>query len=148
MKKTFLWFLILLFSSIAHGEKVALTIGNDLYINVPKLQKARNDAVLIGTNLEKIGYKVTVLKDTTYKEMVTQIDHFISKISIDDESLNIYIERGTTKDPIHVCYWHIDEVEEDATVAFTMLTAMELYYTNQPKLCKLMNVPKEFIILK
>ena len=65
MKKTFLWFLILLFSSIAHGEKVALTIGNDLYINVPKLQKARNDAVLIGTNLEKIGYKVTVLKDTT-----------------------------------------------------------------------------------
>ena len=53
------------------------------------------------------------------------------KLDIDNESLNIYVDCGEDKEPIHVCYWHIDEVEEDATVAFSMINAVNLFYTNK-----------------
>ena len=78
--------------------------------------------------------------------MTTKVKNL--EISIDSESLSIYIERGLDKDPIHVCYWHLDEVEEDAEVCIPMLLAVQLYYTNQMELCKTMNVPQEFIIPK
>lgn len=62
------------------------------------------------------------------------------KISIDAESLNIYIDKGEDKEPIHVCYWHIDEWTEDPSVAISMLNAVQLYYTNPQELCNLMGV--------
>ena len=56
------------------------------------------------------------------------------KISIDDESVNIYIDMGDLEEPIHVVYWHIDEVEEDANVALSMANAIYLYFTNPQEL--------------
>ena len=56
------------------------------------------------------------------------------KLSIDRESLNIYFDQGEDKEPIHVVYWHIDEVEEDATVAISMVNAVHLFYTNPKEL--------------
>lgn len=94
MKRVYISLLILLFTCFAHGKKLAITIGNDNYIKVPKLQKARNDADLMGANLQKVGYNVTILKDTSYKDMVFQIDKFISQIGSDDEVVFFYAGHG------------------------------------------------------
>lgn len=51
-------------------------------------------------------------------------------IAIDQESVNIYIDRGETKEPVHICYWHIEEVEEDASVAISMVNAVHLFHTD------------------
>jgi hypothetical protein len=37
------------------------------------------------------------------------------KLSIDIDSVNIYVELGSRVDPIHIAYWVIDEWEEDAS---------------------------------
>lgn len=55
-------------------------------------------------------------------------------ISIDEESVNIYVDNGEEIDPLHIVYWHLDEVEEDANVAISMANAIHLYYTNPQEL--------------
>jgi len=62
------------------------------------------------------------------------------KLSIDGESVNIYIDNGDDKEPIHVCYWHIEEVEEDASVSISMVKAVQLFYTNPKELLKILGV--------
>lgn len=56
------------------------------------------------------------------------------KLTIDNESVDIYIDNGDDKDPLQICYWHIDEWEEDSEVAISIFKAIELYYTNPKKL--------------
>ena len=62
------------------------------------------------------------------------------KLSIDGESVGICIDDGSDDEPIHVVFWHIDEVEEDADVAISMVKAVQLFYTNPKKLLKLVGV--------
>ena len=56
------------------------------------------------------------------------------KLSIDSQSVNIYFDNGDDKDPTHVVYWHIEEVEEDSNVAISMANAINLYHTNPKEL--------------
>ena len=56
------------------------------------------------------------------------------RLSIDEESVEIYIDAD---DPIHVVYWHLDEVKEDETVALVMAKAVQLFYTDPKQLLKL-----------
>ena len=51
-------------------------------------------------------------------------------IAIDNESVNIYVDKGEDNEPLHIVYWHIDEVDEDSSVAISIVTAVQLYYTN------------------
>jgi len=55
-------------------------------------------------------------------------------ISIDAESVNIYVDNGEKNEPTHIAYWHIDEVEEDASVALSIANAINLFYTDKIKL--------------
>lgn len=55
-------------------------------------------------------------------------------IALDEESVNIYIDKGDDVDPIHVVYYHLDEVEEDASVAIPMINAVHLFHTNPQEL--------------
>ncbi len=64
--------------------------------------------------------------------MKEQIDNL--KLTIDQESVNIYIDNGEDKEPTHICYWHIEEWEDDSSVAISIFNAIELYYTNPKKL--------------
>ena len=61
------------------------------------------------------------------------------KLTIDQESVNIYIDKGEDKEPTHICYWHIEEWEEDSEVAISIFNAIQLYYTEPKKLLKLLN---------
>ena len=94
MKKLFISFLFIVFSLPLCARKVALTIGNDNYISIPKLQKARSDAELIGQNLKKVGYEVQIIKDANYKDMVRSIDKFLSSVKGDDEVVFFYAGHG------------------------------------------------------
>ncbi len=56
------------------------------------------------------------------------------KLAIDGESVNIYIDRGEDKEPVHIVYWNIEEVEEDASVAISIANAIDLYHSNPKEL--------------
>jgi hypothetical protein len=64
------------------------------------------------------------------------------ELSIDQESVNIYIDNGEDEEPTHVVYWHLDEVEEDASVAISIANAINLYHTDRRKLMELPILPK------
>src|SRR3979490_561285 len=56
----------LAFAAPAHAEKrVALVVGNNDYKNVPKLQKAVNDARTMGDTLKQLGFSVMVAENQT-----------------------------------------------------------------------------------
>src|SRR4051794_21785595 len=42
----------------AQARNIALVVGNDAYANVPKLQKAVNDARSVSSELERLGFVV------------------------------------------------------------------------------------------
>ena len=52
------------------------------------------------------------------------------ELSIDNESVNIYVDNGENKEPLHIVYWHLEEVEEYANVAISIANAIHLYHTN------------------
>ena len=55
---------VLVLAAPAHAEKrVALVIGNNDYKNVPKLQKAVNDARTMGDTLKQLGFSVMVAEN-------------------------------------------------------------------------------------
>lgn len=56
------------------------------------------------------------------------------KLAIDSESVNIYIDNGEDEDVTNVCYWHLDEVEEDSDVAISIANAINLFHTDKLKL--------------
>lgn len=60
------------------------------------------------------------------------------KMDLDGESLTIYIHRED-EEHIPIVYWHIDEVEEDATVALSMANAVRLFYDNPQELLDRVN---------
>ena len=64
------------------------------------------------------------------------------KLDIDSESMTIYIYREN-EEHIPIVYWHIEEVEEDANVAISMLYAMQLFYTNPQELIDRLKLIKE-----
>jgi len=52
------------FAAPAYAEKrVALVVGNNDYRNVPKLQKAVNDARTMGDTLKQLGFTVMVAEN-------------------------------------------------------------------------------------
>lgn len=59
------------------------------------------------------------------------------KLAIDQESVNIYIDNGDDKEPLHILYWHIDEREEDPTVIISICNAIQMFYTDKQKLIDL-----------
>jgi hypothetical protein len=65
------------------------------------------------------------------------------KLAIDGESVNIYVDRGDDKEPIHIVYWHLDEVEEDAEVAISMANAVNIFHTDKKLLLEKLGYIRE-----
>lgn len=80
---------------------------------------------------EAINLMPSICEDWSLIPLIKKDD---LKISIDQESVDIYVDYGETEEPVHVCYWHIDEVEEDANVAISIANAIMLFYTEPQKL--------------
>src|SRR5271154_4804918 len=62
------------------AKRVALVIGNNDYKNVPKLQKAVNDARTMGETLKRLGFSVMVAENQTrqaFSETLLAFDHAV-----------------------------------------------------------------------
>ena len=56
------------------------------------------------------------------------------KLTIDNESVNIYIDNGEDKEPTHLFYWYFEEWEEDSSIVISIFNAINLFYTDKQKL--------------
>ena len=68
------------------------------------------------------------------------------QIALDSESVNIYRQINDDDEPLHIVYWHEDEWLEDAeSVVPAMIKAIELYYTDQIQLLKVLGLEQYLI---
>ena len=79
----------------AHAEKrVALVIGNNDYKNVPKLQKAVNDARTMGETLEQLGFSVMVAENQTRQAFSESLLAFDAAVGPGDTAFFFYAGHG------------------------------------------------------
>ena len=107
-------------SSSVRGNKLALVIGNDSYVNVGKLKNAREDARTMAENLQSLNYKVTLKLDVTQKEMVGAIRNFATSVQGGDEVVIFYAGHGVQIQginyllPIDLAVENENQVKDDA----------------------------------
>ncbi len=85
------------FAALAQSRH-ALVIGNDAYAEVPRLQKAVNDAVAISGALEAQGFTVATLTDAPRRAMNRAISNFTQGLRPGDTALVFYAGHGVEID--------------------------------------------------
>jgi uncharacterized caspase-like protein len=84
-----------LLAAPAHAEKrVALVIGNNDYKNVPKLQKAVNDARTMGDTLKQLGFTVMVAENQTRQAFSQSLLAFDKAVDKGDTAFFFYAGHG------------------------------------------------------
>jgi caspase domain-containing protein len=79
----------------AHAEKrVGLVIGNNDYKNVPKLQKAVNDARTMGDTLKQLGFSVMVAENQTRQAFSQTLLAFDAAVEPGDTAFFFYAGHG------------------------------------------------------
>jgi hypothetical protein len=66
---------------LAAEKRVALVIGNNDYQNLPRLEKAVNDARAVSRELAKVGFDVIYLSNVGQKKMNQSVNEFTQKIA-------------------------------------------------------------------
>src|SRR5258707_1094029 len=83
------------FAAPAHAEKrVALVIGNNDYRNVPKLQKAVNDARTMGDTLKQLGFTVMVAENQNRQAFSQTLLAFDNAVEAGDAAFFFYAGHG------------------------------------------------------
>src|SRR5256884_1792701 len=79
----------------AHAEKrVALVVGNNDYKNVPKLQKAVNDARTMGDTLKQLGFTVMVAENQNRQAFSQSLLAFDKAVEKGDTAFFFYAGHG------------------------------------------------------
>jgi caspase domain-containing protein len=79
----------------AHAEKrVALVVGNNDYRNVPKLQKAVNDARTMGDTLKQLGFQVMVAENQNRQQFSQSLLAFDNAVGPGDTAFFFYAGHG------------------------------------------------------
>ncbi len=87
--------IFLAFAAPAYAEKrVALVIGNNDYKNVPKLQKAVNDARTMGDTLKQLGFTVMVAENQTRQAFSQSLLAFDKAVDKGDTAFFFYAGHG------------------------------------------------------
>src|SRR3981081_1682623 len=87
--------IFLAFAAPACAEKrVALVIGNNDYKNVPKLQKAVNDARTMGETLKQLGFSVMVAENQTRQSFSQSLLAFDAAVEPGDTAFFFYAGHG------------------------------------------------------
>ncbi len=116
-------------------SKLALVIGNTDYVNMPKLVNPANDAKLIASNLELVGFKVSLTTDQTQAQMKSAIARFAddtAKAGADTIAIVYYAGHGVQIDgtnylvPIDASANSASEVVIGAVSASDLLKTLEL----------------------
>src|SRR5438132_5002759 len=83
------------FAAPAHAEKrVALVVGNNDYRNVPKLQKAVNDARTMGDTLKQLGFTVMVAENQNRQAFSQTLLAFDRAVDAGDTAFFFYAGHG------------------------------------------------------
>ena len=83
------------FAAPAHAEKrVALVVGNNDYRNVPKLQKAVNDARTMGDTLKQLGFTVMVAENQNRQAFSQTLLAFDKAVEAGDTAFFFYAGHG------------------------------------------------------
>src|SRR5437660_6911152 len=86
---------LMVLAAPAHAEKrVALVIGNNDYKNVPKLQKAVNDARTMGDTLKQLGFSVMVAENQTRQQFSQTLLAFDNAVEAGDTAFFFYAGHG------------------------------------------------------
>ncbi|MDB5577701.1 MAG: peptidase caspase catalytic subunit p20 [Bradyrhizobium sp.] len=86
---------LLAFAAPAYAEKrVALVVGNNDYRNVPKLQKAVNDARTMGDTLKQLGFSVMVAENQTRQAFSQTLLAFDKAVEPGDTAFFFYAGHG------------------------------------------------------
>src|ERR1700722_12814991 len=86
---------LLALAAPARAEKrVALVIGNNDYKNVPKLQKAVNDARTMGNTLKQLGFSVMVAENQTRQAFSETLLAFDAAVGPGDTAFFFYAGHG------------------------------------------------------
>ena len=86
---------LLALAAPAQAEKrVALVIGNNDYKNVPKLQKAVNDARTMGDTLRQLGFNVMVAENQTRQAFSETLLAFDKAVEPGDTAFFFYAGHG------------------------------------------------------
>ena len=86
---------LLALAAPAHAEKrVALVVGNNDYKNVPKLQKAVNDARTMGATLKQLGFSVMVAENQTRAAFSQTLLAFDNAVEPGDTAFFFYAGHG------------------------------------------------------
>ena len=86
--------LLILASPAQAAKRVALVIGNNDYRNVPKLQKAVNDARTMGDTLRQLGFSVMVAENQTRQAFSQTLLAFDQQIEAGDTAFFFYAGHG------------------------------------------------------
>jgi hypothetical protein len=79
----------------AHAEKrVALVVGNNDYRNVPKLQKAVNDARTMGDTLKQLGFSVMVAENLNRQQFSQTLLAFDNSVGPGDTAFFFFAGHG------------------------------------------------------
>src|SRR5262245_16297414 len=83
------------FAAPAYAEKrVALVVGNNDYRNVPKLQKAVNDACTMGDTLKQLGFTVMVAENQNRQAFSQTLLAFDKPVEAGDTAFFFYAGHG------------------------------------------------------
>jgi hypothetical protein len=123
-------FQLCVYELVMNHDKTGLTIGDSLE-SYDVVAINEQGLIIDGDELElaMFDYDVDVQSIDYIKKHYTKME-----LSIDNESVDIYIDNGDTREPSHICYWHLDEVEGDSSVAISIANAINLFHTSKLKL--------------
>ena len=97
----FVFCCLLSLSGVLHAvteRRVALVIGNNTYQNLPKLEKAVNDANSVAAELKKVGFEVSLATNVGQKKMNQAINEFVQKVSGGGVGVFFYAGHGVQID--------------------------------------------------
>jgi hypothetical protein len=123
-------FQLCVYELVMNHDETSLTIGDSLE-NFDVVSINEQGLIIDGDELELVMFNSNI---NVHSIDYIKQHYFKMKLSIDNESVNIYIDNGGTREPSHICYWHLDEVEEDSSVAISIANAINLFHTNKLKL--------------
>ena len=69
-------------------------VGNNAYENVPKLEKAVNDAKAVSSSLQAIGFQVQLATDLSRRDFIRQLSAFMDRVGPGDLALLYYAGHG------------------------------------------------------
>ena len=123
-------FQLCVYELVMNHDNTHLTIGDSLE-SYDVVSINEQGLIIDGDELELAMFDSNV--DVQSIDYIKQ--HYTKmKLGIDNESVDIYIDNGDIREPSHICYWHLDEVEEDSSVAISIANAINLFHTDKLKL--------------